>query len=362
MTVAPRFRHLDEMPPWNDSIQELECIAVLPEAHDVKTFSFQARDENWFRYLPGQFVTLELPVGPEPVMRTYTLSSSPSRPLSVSVTVKAQPDSIATRWMLDNLKVGDTLRAFGPAGAFSFHHHPADKYLFISAGSGITPMMSMTRWLFDYGRHADIVFINCARRPSEILFRVELERMATRASDIKLAWVVKEADPYDVWTGFRGRLNGLMLELIAPDFFEREVFCCGPEGFMQTVRDTLNAAGFDMAHYHEESFVAPAATSAEVSVPEDVVPDESRMAHVVFKRSGLEAACVETDSILQVAKSVGLNLPSGCQFGVCGTCKVKRLSGEVHMVHNGGIREEEVDEGYMLACCSKPMGTVEVDA
>ena len=122
MIPASRPKHLDEMRPWND-VQVLECVAVLPETSDVMTFSFQTPDESWFRYHPGQFVTLELPVGPEPVLRTYTLSSSPSRPYTIAVTVKAQKDSIGTRWMFDHLKPGMKIRAIGPVGDFSYVRH-----------------------------------------------------------------------------------------------------------------------------------------------------------------------------------------------------------------------------------------------
>lgn len=361
MTELFRQAHLDEMRPWDDRTGLLEVIAILPETKDVRTFFFKSPEATWFRYEPGQFITLELPVGERPIYRTYTLSSSPSRPLVLSVTVKAQMGSIGTRWMFDNLKVGDRLRAIGPAGLFSCTFHPADKYLFVSAGTGITPMMSMTRWFFDSGTCSDITFVNCARRPSELIFREELERIAARLPDFRLAWVVSEPDPYQAWTGFRGRLNHLMLELIAGDYFEREIFCCGPAGFMQTVRDALNLAGFDMSRYHEESFAAPVTDPDEVVEPDDVIPDETKTARVVFRDSGVEAKCRETDTLLEVARAAGLVIPSGCQFGVCGTCKVK-AAGETHMVHNGGIRDEEIDEGYVLACCTKPLGVVEVEA
>ena len=86
-----------------ESTHVLECIAVRAEAADVKTFRFRAPAPERFRYLPGQFVTLELPTGPEPLLRTYTLSSSPSRPLTLAVTVKATPDSVGSRWMLDGV-------------------------------------------------------------------------------------------------------------------------------------------------------------------------------------------------------------------------------------------------------------------
>ncbi|WP_157944641.1 hybrid-cluster NAD(P)-dependent oxidoreductase [Mangrovicella endophytica] len=358
----PSYKHLDQMLPWNDKVQVLECVAVLPETQDCKTFSFQSTEPSWFRYTPGQFVTLELPVGPVPALRTYTLSSSPSRPLSIAVTVKAQRDSVATRWMLDNLKVGDRLKAFGPSGTFSFHNHPAEKYLFISAGSGITPMMSMTRWLYDYARHTDISFINCARRPSEIIFRAELERMATRDPNIKLAWIVEESDPYEVWPGFRGRINALMLELAVPDYRSREIFCCGPEPFMRNVREMLAAAGCDMARYHEESFHPSTEAEAAPIIVDGFGADAAETAaEIVFTRSGITAECTSADTVLQIARTAGLNIPSGCQFGVCGTCKTRKLSGEVQMSHNGGILDEEVEEGFILACCSRPVGRIEVE-
>ncbi len=334
---------------------------VVPEAPDVKSFCFKTADDSWFRYMPGQFINLELPVNGEKLLRTYTLSSSPSRPLSISVTVKAQKDSTGTRWMLDNLKVGDTLKAYGPGGIFSFMHYPADRFLFIAAGSGMTPMMSMARWLFDNGEHTDIAIINCARRPSELLFANELRRMAQRVPDIKLSFVVGEDDPYAAWAGYRGRLNQLMLELMAPDYMEREIFCCGPAPFMKTVRDILNAAAFDMTHYHEESFQAPIREEEQIPEHDDVVPDEETRATIRFSKSGLDAECRETDTVLEVARANGLNIPSACQFGVCGTCKVRKTGGDVHMVHNGGISDREIGQGYVLACCSRPIGAIEIE-
>jgi ferredoxin-NADP reductase len=223
-------------------------------------------------------------------------------------------------------------------------------------------MMSMTKYLYDDARHTDITFVNCARRPSDLIFRAELERMATRVPDIKLTWIVEEPDAYACWTGYLGRLNQLMLELICPDYFEREIFCCGPEPFMQGVRDVLHVAGFDFGHYHEESFTAPLVAPAPVQVPDEGVPAEGARARVVFRRSGIEVVCRQTDTLLEIARASGLGLPSACQFGVCGTCKVKKHAGEVHMLHNGGISDDDVAAGYVLACCSKPLGRVEIDA
>lgn len=347
-------------PAWTDA-EALECAMVVPETADTATFTFRAPSGAWFDYQPGQFLTLDLPLPGGNVQRTYTISSSPSRPLSVGVTVKAQKESLATRWMLDHLRPGMRIRAYGPAGVFTNHRHPAAKYLFVSAGSGITPMMSMTTWMWDSGEMPDIVFVHAARTPSEIIFRQRLEGMADRVPGLQLRFTVEETDPFRAWSGYRGRLNQIMLGLMAPDYLEREVFCCGPEPFMQAVRDMLGALGFDMDRYHQESFQAPIRTEAEVPPLDDVVPDETARAEVVFALSGVSTPCTETDTVLAVAKASGLNIPSGCTFGLCGTCKVMKTGGEVHMVHNGGITEDEIEEGWILACCSHPMGRVVVE-
>ncbi|WP_425373738.1 2Fe-2S iron-sulfur cluster-binding protein [Phyllobacterium salinisoli] len=357
------LKHLDEMLPWNDKLQMLECISAVEEAPDVMTFSFRTPDHNWFRYAPGQFVTLELPVSPEPVMRTYTLSSTPSRPYSLAVTVKAQKDSIGTRWMLDHLRPGMQIRAYGPTGDFSLHNHPGEKYLFISAGSGITPMMSMTRWLHDCSPASDIVFINCARTPDEIIFHDELRLLATRVEALKLAFIVKQSAPRHAWSGLHGRIDRSRLELLAPDFIDRTVFCCGPEPFMRAVREALQAMGFDMARYHQESFQPAAETVVTPPSPATGSPDAaSQAATVRFTLSGVEVECAADDTVLLAARNAGLKIPSACEFGVCGTCKVLCSSGETMMSHNGGIRDDEIEEGYILACCTRPIGQIEIDA
>lgn len=349
---------------WTDD-ELLECVSVLPEAPNVATICFQSPSGRKFDFEAGQFITLEVPVPGGPLHRTYTISSSPSRPVSITITIKAQPDSIGTRWLIDNLQPGMTLKAIGPNGLFTAKQYPAKKYLFISAGSGVTPMMSMVTDMYDTGRSSDIVFVNCAKRPSEIIFKDRLEHMACRMAGLHLKWVVEEPDIYKPWTGYEGHFNQLILGLVAPDYLEREVFCCGPEPFMQAVREALSYLGFDMDHYHQESFqppegVAPGLVETADDLDDDF-PSEDVMAQLTFDISGITVDIPETETILSAARNAGIAIPSGCTFGVCGTCKIQKTSGDVNMVHNGGINEDEIAEGYILACCSYPKGEISVD-
>ena len=214
--------------------------------------------------------------------------------------------------------------------------------------------------LFFSGVDIDISFIHCARSPSDIIFRNSLEQMSARVPGIDLTWIVEGKDPFNAWAGYTGRFNQLILELSTPDFFEREVFCCGPEIFMQAVKDVLNAANFDMSRYHEESFAAPITELQDVDYSESA-PNASIQAKINFSLSGKVIASNQDTTILEASREAGLNIPSACNFGVCGTCKVKKQSGEVYMVHNGGISQRDEANGFILACCSKPIDDVSIE-
>ncbi|WP_164923081.1 hybrid-cluster NAD(P)-dependent oxidoreductase [Sinorhizobium medicae] len=364
MEMPRAFHHFDELDPWRDRQHMLQCVSVATETADVMTFTFRSDKPAWFRYLPGQFVTLELPVEEEPVMRTYTLSSTPSRPLSIAVTVKAQPGSVGTRWMFDNLKPGMVLKAFGPLGDFSFVRHPGERYLFISAGSGITPMISMTRWMADCAPESNVTFISCARRPDDLLFKYELEVLARQMPQLNLGFLVEGHEARHGWHGLRGRLDATKLPLLAPDFMERTVFCCGPEPFMAGVRDMLEMAGFQMERYHQESFQPATAPSAgDLAIREGPAADtEAGASRVTFTMSGKEAPALPGHTVLQTARANGVRIGAACEGGICGTCRVMKIAGDVEMNHNGGILDDEIEEGYILACCSRPIGDVQIEA
>jgi ferredoxin-NADP reductase len=362
MNVKESIARLQRRKPWDSHSEWLECTMILDDTADVKTFVFQTQDPSWFHFLPGQFVTLELEIDGKKVSRCYTIASSPSRPLCLSISVKALKDGLVSNWLHKTLKPGDRIKAYGPSGIFSFHNHLADKYLFLSGGVGITPMLSMVRWLFDFGQHTDVTFIHCSQTPADIIARNEVETISARLPEFKVAYVCERPNPYGAWTGYTGRLNQLMLQLISPDFFEREVFCCGPEPFMHAVRDVLHSAGFDMHRYHEESFQTPIHDESDIIThDDDVIIDDSHKSKVNFAESGQVVKCRESDTVLAVSKKAGLHIPSACQFGVCGSCRVRKVSGDVHMVHNGGISDEEIEEGYILACCSHPIGEVVIE-
>jgi ferredoxin-NADP reductase len=294
------------------------------------------------------------------VNRCYTISSAPTRPDRISLTVKAVPGGPVSDWLHTNLKPGARLSALGPMGDFHWTPTSGARVLFLSAGSGITPLMSMTRAAVDLSTDADIAFVHSARSPADLIFRDELDLMARQASGLKVTHICEGDAAGEAWGGYRGRLDLPRLELIAPDFRTREIYCCGPSPYMAAVRDLLQAAGFDMTRYHEESFDFAELTGGTVVD----VPDEDSAAKlwkVEFTTSRRTIEVPADRFVLETAKAAGMRLPSSCTKGMCGTCKCRLVSGTVEMTPAGGIRQREIDQGLILICCSKPTSDLVIE-
>lgn len=363
------------LPLWDsDKENTLVCCQVRRETHDVKSFYFSPLKPSIFKFQPGQFITLELPIDGEIINRSYTISSSPTRPHVISITVKRQPNGIVSNWLHDHMQVGKQLSVLGPTGDFSCMHHPASKYLFLSGGSGITPLMSMARSFHELAEDADIVFVHSARSPTDIIFRHELDLMAFNQPHFRQAYICQKVDKKPNWRLqpefiTEGFLTLDSLKLIAPDFLEREIFTCGPAPYMAAVRNMLiTAIGFDMRHYHEESFTfdeLPAEVKSEVIADEEAAASDASIDNLSFSieltKSGTTIQCAPNQFVLDAARAAGLRLASSCSKGLCGTCKSKLISGKVDMKHGGGIRQREIDQGMFLPCCSKPLENLVIE-
>ena len=361
---------------WGESdAVELVCCSAQDVTHDVKNFVFAAPDGRHFEFEAGQFLTLELEIDGESVTRCYTISSPPTRPHRLSITVKRVVEGPVSNWLHDNVRRGTRVTALAPVGSFTLTGRPAEKYLFLSAGSGITPLMSMTRTLFDLGSDADVLFVHSARTPADIIFRRELDAMETVMPNVRVVHICENDYPSDRWPGLRGRLSASGLQSLAPDLAERVTFTCGPAAYMASVRRILDSVGYDMRNYHEESFTfgelpagdreAVAAESGGLVDSEPTDAGDERPAAttftIEFARSGRTVACAADEKVLDAAFAAGLRPPSACSQGMCGTCKTTLLSGDVDMQHNGGIRPKEVAQGKILICCSTPLSDLRID-
>ncbi|OMH30535.1 hybrid-cluster NAD(P)-dependent oxidoreductase [Motiliproteus sp. MSK22-1] len=354
---------------WTNGRHAVRCVKIIEEAQDVKTFCFMAEQPVMFFFKPGQFVTLELEINGQQVMRSYTISSSPSVPYSFSITVKRVPGGEVSNWLHDKFSEGEEIAVHGPVGQFNCIDFPATKVLLLSGGVGITPVMSMARWFFDTNAEVDMTFVHSARTPRDIIYHRELEHMCSRINNFSLHLICERQEIGQSWAGYRGYLDQPKLEMIAPDFMEREVFCCGPEPYMSAVKALLKANGFDMSRYHEESFGATpndieqeALEHAEIASEEADALTSADLLEVQFTNTGKSIQVAPGETVHAAAAKLGMHIPKACGMGICGTCKVLKTSGEVTMDHNGGITDEDLEAGYILSCCSVPTTNVTVES
>ncbi len=389
---------------WEQGDLTVRCMQIIDETADAKTFRFIAEQPVLFSYKPGQFVTLDLEIDGKQISRSYSISSTPSRPHSLEITVKRVPASapehprgLVSNWLHDNLQVGSQVKLSGPMGKFNCFDHPAPKLLLLSAGSGITPMMSMSRWIYDTGADCDVVFFHSARNANEVIFRDELALLAARQKNFHLAISLtgKSAS-----MGLKGRLTPEMLAVICPDFSDRMVFVCGSNGFMEGTKQMLADLNFPMANYHQESFGSPKKKSSKkapaaietptanspkfgiaaflgriqsptptpvnnvavAASPAVGIPAATTAIKVVFEKSGQEVVGDGEDSVLDLAEQVGVKIRSSCRAGSCGSCKKMMRSGTVTMSEQEGLEPGEADAGYILCCVAYPQDRVVVDA
>jgi ferredoxin-NADP reductase len=342
---------------WNPQIQPLHCVEVVEELDDVRSYWFEAQGGGHFRYLPGQHLTLVLEINGQTQYRVFTLSSTPTRPDRLCITVKTnRPDGI-TFWMSRQLKVGSTVSALAPNGRFSVLSQPVGKLLLISAGSGITPMLSTLRWLADRHEPREVVFIHAVSSPSMRLFDAELQAIDKQLPGLRVVQVVSRVPTGESWSGYVGRLDRRMLGSICPDLRGFDAFCCGPQGFMQRVQQLLQAEGFDMARYHQESFGNGVEAPMEADA-QDTLNDDADRFTLVIDDLPLEVARGEL--LLKALHRQGVRIPTGCRNGLCGTCRIMLRSGVVEMKHQGGLSLKEEQTGLILACCSRARSDVVV--
>ena len=383
---AENQTHSNSLSQWNGDLI-VSCQQIIDETPDVKTFRFVADQPRLFTYQPGQFVNLELQIDGLPVIRSYSISSPPSRPSTLDITVKRvaaptdvphAPSGLVSNWLHDNLQVGSKVKLLGnPMGKFTCINNLSQKLLLISAGSGITPMISMSRWLYDTAKDCDLVFFHNARSAEDIIMRQELEWLASRQPNFRLAISLTRPRLGQPWLGFIGRFDQAMLHSIAPDFRERTVYVCGSNGFMKGVKEMLSSLNFPMANYHEESFGEgkkkkksepsfvhlPPMDKVTLPNQQQNISQVDSSAKVVFSKSKQEFDCDLEDSILDVAEQQGIAIRSGCRQGVCGACKKRKLEGEIRYEGEpDGLDESEQNQGLILTCIAFPVGKVAIEA
>lgn len=324
------------------------------QTHDTKTLRFQVPKERRLRAKPGQFLTFQWMIDGQRIVRSYTISSSPSNENYVDITPKRAEKGCVSVFLNERAKPGLRVEASGPYGRFCFDETLHKSIVLIAAGSGITPMISMLRYIDDLRLATPVKLLYCVRTAADIIFQSELVRIETALPNFKYEVCLSQPDP--TWTGQSGRLTGEFVSQHVIDVASSTFFLCGPKGFMENARQILLTLGVTQNQILQESF-------GEIKPPPESRPLEAHTSEtVVFIHSHKVCQVSDGGTLLDTAERHDVQIPYGCRQGQCGTCATRVLSGNVQMDAEAGLTAEQKNAGYVLPCVSRAKGTVVLEA
>lgn len=325
-------------PLW--STQELRgrIERIERETADAVTVLIRPGYE-WTGHRPGQYLRIGVVVDGVHHWRAYSLTTDPGRPdRLIGITPKLVDSGVVSPYLVRQARPGDIVRLGGVEGTFVLPDPPSRQLLFISAGSGITPIMSMLRGLERDGAIDDVVHLHSARSPDGVIFGEQLSGLAGRHGGYRLHLRL---------TGEAGRIAPHELDELCPDWRQRHTFASGPGEMLDTLTRHWEEHG-DPALLEMERFQPVIGGSA--------VAGEGGT--VRFTASGVETACDGGTPILLAGEEAGAELPFGCRMGICHTCIGRLCAGEVKDLRTGEVYGQE---GEMVrTCVNAPEGDVAI--
>jgi ferredoxin-NADP reductase len=294
---------------------------------------------SWQGHRPGQFLRIGVDINGVRHWRAYSLTSDPYRPDGlIGVTVKCVDEGKVSPYLVRRGRPGQIVSLGGVEGDFVLPEPPPERLLLITAGSGITPIMSMLRHLDGADAIGDVVHLHSARESDLVIFGPELRQLAERHGGFRL---------HEQLTGADGRISPADLDRLCPDWRERETYISGPSEMLDAFSK----------HYEESD--ADRRLHMERFQPKLGLEAGGEGGTIRFCKSDCQTSSDGEQPILIAGEEAGLDLPYGCREGICHTCVGELISGQVRDLRNGNVYGQE---GEMVrTCISAPEGPIEID-
>ncbi|MFD3536220.1 2Fe-2S iron-sulfur cluster-binding protein [Streptomyces sp. NPDC058664] len=345
----------ESAPVTGTRTHRLRVVEVIAETADAHSLVLLAPPESArrFTYRPGQFLTLRLPgADGRPAARCYSLASSPHTGEPMKITVKRVAGGYGSHWICDHLAAGDELEALPPAGTFTPASLDRD-LLLVAGGSGVTPVLSIAKSALAGGAGRVVLFY-ANRDESSVIFRDELRELTEDHPGrlLVIHWLES--------------LQGLpyvdrLAAAFAP-YADREAFVCGPEPLMDAAEQALRTLGAPAGRVHRERFFSldgdvfdtpavPRAAAAE----DGVGAGGGGTVRAELDGETRTVAWPPDTPLLDALLAGGVDAPYSCREGACSACTCRVLAGEVTMRRNDVLDEQDIAEGYVLACQTLPL-------
>jgi ring-1,2-phenylacetyl-CoA epoxidase subunit PaaE len=338
---------------------------IIPLTQDAKaiTLGLPESHRQVFRYRPGQFLTLEFELGGETVRRSYSLCGTPLNTQQLTIGVKKVKNGLVSSHIHNHLKPGHTVKVLPPAGRFSAQVAPEQykSYYLFAAGSGITPLLAIARTVLQVEQNSFVYLLFGNRDQGSIMFANHLLELEQKYSD-RFTLVHQLSRPKsrwsDLWTSRDKRpyRNGRIDADSITDFINQhppkaqnaEYYICGPGTMMNHTREALRNLDVPENRLFLESF---GRSHGDHSNQRTVNGVDAQL-HIHLKSEKTDLDIKSGESLLKAMLREGLNPPYSCEAGVCGRCRCLITKGKVKMKSNYVLTENEISEGYTLACQS----------
>ena len=302
-------------PLWTARELRGEVVEVRRETEDSATVTIKPGWGFSADYQPGQYVGIGLRVDGRWHWRSYSLTSVPRRESKlITITVKATPEGFLSSHLVNGVEPGTIVRLATPKGDFALPDPPPEKILFISAGSGITPLMAMLRTLTARGQTPDIVHVHSAPTAGDVIFHDELRALERDHPSYRLHLQLTES---------AGHPAPETLADVVADWEQRPTWACGPTPMLDDVEAVWDDAGRG-EHLHIERFTI------------DRTDKGGEGGTVTFAISDKTVEIDGATSLLEAGEKVGIQMPFGCRMGICQACVLPLESGHVRDFRNGG--------------------------
>jgi ferredoxin-NADP reductase len=332
-------------PLWTTHKLQAKVEKVWDETRDSRTLTLRP-GRNWRAHRAGQHVRLGVPIDGMHYTRTYSISSSPDRDDGcITITVKAIDGGRMSHFLVRSLKAGAYLPLGLPQGDFVLPDATPVRPVFITAGSGITPIMSMLRTYVRRRNLPDVVHIHYAPHAHDVIFGTELRQLADTNPRYHLRLVYTRE--LGEATSSHRHFSAEQLDTLCPDWRERDVWASGPQGLLDALGRHFDGAGRASA-LHLERFRAALAN----------LPADAAGGRVRFSLSAREVQADANTSLLRVAEDAGLNPPHGCRMGICHSCDTKLVSGCVRDLRTSALIDEA--GATVQVCVTAAAGDVEL--
>ena len=333
---------------------------IRRETPDCVSIAFNVPEEleKEFHYIPGQNITLRRFFENEEIRRSYSICASPSEN-ELRVAVKKAENGLFSTFANTDLKKGDVMEVLPPTGNFYTEILPSQRkeYLFIAAGSGITPVISIIKTILSTEQNSNVALIYGNKSMASIIFKSQLESLKDKYLQRFALHHIFSREKTESDFNF-GRIDVAKLNHVSQFINLNTIdhfFICGPEALIFTVKDFLLKKGIDADKIHFELFTAPEREHAEIYKPlEEHKEEGSDITLKIDGRSFDFKLEYNGQTILEAGLAQGADLPFACKGGVCCTCKAKLIEGEVEMEANYGLEKSEIKDGFILTCQSHP--------